>query len=105
MCAAEQNSLYNFKKIIFANVKYAPGEFTDKTMIAFADSLGLKMDPFKQCMSERKYQKEIDADLALGKQMGVQGTPSVFVDGVDISPGLVPTYDQIKAAVDAALNK
>ena len=105
MCAAEQNRLYAYKKIIFANVKYAVGEFTDKKMIAFADSLGLDMDPFKQCMSERRYQNAIDADLALGEQMGVQGTPSVFVNGVDISPGLVPTFDQIKAAVEAALNQ
>jgi protein-disulfide isomerase len=105
MCAAEQNRAYDFKKVIFANVKYAVGEFTDEKMIAFAESLKLNMSSFKQCMTERRYQSAVDADLELGKQMGVQGTPAVFVNGVDIAPGLVPTFDQIKAAVEAALNK
>jgi protein-disulfide isomerase len=105
MCAAEQNRLYDFKKIIFTNAQFLAGEYTEKKMVAFADSLNLKMDQFRKCMSDKSYQTEIDADLALGKQMGVQGTPSIFVNGVDVAPGVVPTFAQIKAAVEAALNK
>lgn len=104
MCAAEQNRLYDFKKLVFVNVQFVVGEYTNKRMIAYADSLGLNMDQFEKCVNDKAYQKEIDADLALGDQMGVSGTPSVFVNGMDVKPGYVPSFDEIKAAVEAALN-
>jgi protein-disulfide isomerase len=103
MCAAEQNRMMDFKRLTYANLQYIVGEFSEKRMDEFANWLGLDTNQFSQCMSERRYQKDIDADLALGKQMGVAGTPSVFVNGVDIKPGYVPSFDEIKAAVEAAL--
>lgn len=103
MCAAEQNRLWDFKKLIFVNLQYIVGEFSENKMIAFADSLNLDESQFKQCITERRYQKEIDADLALGLQMGVTGTPSIFVNGVNVKPGFVASFEEIKAAVEAAL--
>jgi len=35
--------------------------------------------------------------------MGVSGTPSVFVNGQQITPGFVPGFDDIRQAVEAAL--
>ncbi len=37
--------------------------------------------------------------------MGAQGTPSVFVNGKIVAPGQVPSFEEIRAAVDAALNQ
>ena len=105
MCAAEQNLLWDFKSLVYTNMQHTTGEFSKARMEAFAESLDLDMTKFKACLKENRYQKQIDADLALGDQLGVSGTPSVFVNGKIIKPGFVPSFDDIKAAVDAALNE
>jgi protein-disulfide isomerase len=102
-CAAEQNRFWDYNDILFANYNGIAGEYRDNRLIAFAESLDLDMDAFNACYEDQRYQDKIDEDLLLGKDMGVGGTPSLFVNGVDVSPGRVPTFEQIKAAVEEAL--
>ena len=40
----------------------------------------------------------VDADLAAGKQIGVQGTPNFYIDGRNV-PGAQP-YDEFKKVID-----
>jgi protein-disulfide isomerase len=35
----------------------------------------------------------------------VQGTPSIFVNGNFVTPGYVPSYDEVLKAVEAELAK
>ena len=104
-CAAEQNRFWDYKNILYTNLNHVEGEFSDKRLAAFADSLGLNMDQFETCYGERRYSEKINQDIALGVQMGVTGTPTVYVNGEDVSPGRVPTFDQINALVIAALRE
>ena len=103
MCAAEQNRFWDYKAILFANYNGVPGEFSDKRMIAFAESLGLDMGEFEECYDQERYQDEIDQDFAIGAEYGVTGTPSVHVNGENVKPGYVPTFEEIQAAVEAAM--
>ncbi len=103
MCAAEQNRFYDYKKILYTNLNYVVGEFSNKRMVAFAESLGLDMQAFQSCFEDDKYKDEIRADVSLAGQMVVTGTPSVFVNGAAVAPGFVPTFDQINEAVQKAL--
>lgn len=102
-CAAEQNRFWDYNDILFANYNGIAGEYRENRLIAFAESLDLDMDSFNACYEAELYQDKIDEDIQLGIDMGVGGTPSLFVNGVDVSPGRVPTFEQIKAAVEAAL--
>jgi protein-disulfide isomerase len=104
-CAAEQNRFWDYKNMLYANRNGVVGEFSDQRLTAFAESLGLDMKQFNTCYSERRYQDQINADLQLGKEMNVQGTPSVFVNGDNVSVGKVPTFDQINALVDQKLSE
>jgi len=63
------------------------------------------MTTFKQCFQANTYANLINQDLLAGQTVGVHknGTPSVFVNGQLLTPGYVPTYDQVAAAIDAAL--
>ena len=75
--------------------------------MAMAESLELDMKAFETCYQDRTYQEKIDADLQLGNELGVSGTPSLLLNGENISPGFVPTFNQILQAVEeaeAALN-
>ena len=104
MCAAEQGRFWDYHDMLFANWNSEnQGAFADKRLVAFADSLGLDADAFNACFRENRYQDEIDADIADAVTYGVTGTPSVFVNGVQVTPGMVPTFEQLSAAIQAAL--
>jgi len=104
MCAAEQDLFWEYHDILFANWNGEnAGAFSDRRLVAFAETLDLDMEQFTECFEENRYQDEIQADFNLGMEMGVTGTPSVFVNGQQISPGFVPGVDDIRQAVEAAL--
>lgn len=104
MCAAEQGLFWEYHDILFANWSGENvGAFNDKQLVAFAETLSLDMDFFTSCFEENRYQDEIQTDFELGTEMGVSGTPSVFVNGQHITPGFVPGFEDIQQAVEAAL--
>lgn len=104
MCAAEQGLFWEYHDILFANWNGEnAGAFNDKRLVAFAETLNLDMGLFTDCFEENRYRDEIQADFELGTEMGVSGSPSVFVNGQHITPGFVPGFEDIQQAVEAAL--
>jgi len=104
MCAAEQDRFWDYHDMLFANWNGEnQGAFIDKRLVAFAEALNLDMDSFNSCFQANKYREVIQEDLNEGRSRGVQGTPSVFVNGQQLAPGFIPSYDQISQAVEAAL--
>ena len=102
-CAAEQNRFWDYKDMLFTNLNFVAGEFSDVRLSTFAKTLGLDVKQFDACIAEKRYQAQIDADIALGNNMKVGGTPSVFINGKEVSPGKVPTFEQIYQMVEEAL--
>ena len=104
MCAAEQGLFWEYHDMLFANWNGEnAGAFSDRRLITFAETLGLDMDTFTNCFEDNRYRDEIQADYDLGTEMGVSGTPSVFVNGQQITPGFVPGFADVQQAVEAAL--
>ncbi len=110
MCAGEQGRFWDYKKILFDNwLGENVGSYADRKLLAFAGSIGLDMDKFNKCFNSNAYKAQIDQDFSDGVDMGVSGTPSIFVDGVFVAnpngEGYIPTYDDIVGAIEAALVK
>jgi protein-disulfide isomerase len=104
MCAAEQERFWDYHNILFANWNGENlGAFSNRRLVAFAESLELDMPKFNACFKENRYKAEIAKDLSDGRQAGVQGTPSIFLNGELLTPGRVPQMGDIKRAVEAAL--
>jgi protein-disulfide isomerase len=104
MCAADQNRFWDYHDLVFANWNGEnQGNLSDKKLIAFADSLGLDMTKFNQCFKADRYKADIAADIQAGQAIGVTGTPSIAINGQILKPGSVPSFDEIKQAVDAIL--
>ena len=103
MCANEQDKFCEMHSILYANWNGEnQGAFSSRRLLAMAESLGLDMDAFNSCFSANKFQDEIQADFDLGGQMGVSGTPTVFVNGQRVGqPRQVPSYQEIADAVNA----
>jgi protein-disulfide isomerase len=105
MCAADQNRFWDYHDMLFANWNGEnQNNFSDKRLVAFAEQLGLDMTKFNSCFNNNSFRDQINADLAEGQSIGVTGTPSVFVNGTEVAPGFVPSYDQIQQAINDALS-
>ena len=106
MCAMEQERFWDYHAMLFANWNGEnAGAFNDNNLIAFAETLALDMASFTACFEENRYQDQIQADLNLAAEMGVSGTPSVFVNGQQVTPGHIPSFEDIQQAVEAALDQ
>lgn len=107
MCANEQDKFWDMHSILYTNWNGEnSGNFSDRRLQAMAESIGLDMDAFNSCFAATTYEDDIQADFDLGKEMGVSGTPTVFVNGVRVgAPNQVPSYQEIADAVNAALGE
>lgn len=107
MCANEQGKFWEMHSTLYANWNGEnQGNLSDRRLQAMAESSGLDMNAFNNCFNANKYAADIQADFDKGQQMGVSGTPTVFVNGTQVGQaGKIATYDEIKQAVDAIANQ
>jgi protein-disulfide isomerase len=105
MCAADENRFWDYHDMLFANWNGEnQGAFNDKRLVAFAEALGLDMAAFNDCFDDNFHRDEIEADHAMGREIGVTGTPTVLVNGTILTPGFVPSFSQISEAVERELS-
>ena len=66
----------------------------------YAEELGLDMAEFKAVYNDPATKKKIERDQADGKALGVEGTPSFFINGEKVDE---PSPEALIAAIDAEL--
>lgn len=96
-CGAEQGKFFEFHDQIIAK----QDQLSDAYYQEIAKNLGLNITKFNDCLKSDRPGTKVEADYQSGIAVGVQGTPSTFVNGVAVS-GAQP-YSVVKAAIDAAL--
>lgn len=96
--AREQGKFWEMHDIIYENFN----KLTDKSFDEFATKLGLDMEKFKADYASTKYDKMIQDDINLGRQVGVTGTPSLFMNGKRMQRRSV---DDFKQAIDKIIKK
>ena len=72
----------------------------DDVFRGFAQQLGLDMSAFDATYSDPATRERIQLDIADGTALGVQGTPTFFLDGERIQPR---SYEDLTGALDRAL--
>jgi protein-disulfide isomerase len=84
-CAREQGKFWEYHDVLFANQEALdPGSLKD-----YAANLKLDTATFNQCLDTAKYNERVQDALKMGNGLGVQSTPSTFVNGRLVS-GAVP---------------
>ncbi len=84
-CAGDQDALWPFHDLIFANqVRLFSNRTGDisKTMETFAEILELDVDQFNTCLADRKYQSLAASDELKARENDITGTPSFLINGV-----------------------
>jgi len=88
-CAEEQGKFWDYHDALFS---IAPN-FDEPGFLALAVKTSIaNLDSFKACLDSRKYKASVEQDTALGQQVGVDGTPMFFINGVSLS-GAAPLAD------------
>ncbi|HTY39793.1 MAG TPA: DsbA family protein [Candidatus Paceibacterota bacterium] len=106
-CAKDQGKYWLFHDALF-NAEIADGQensgnLTPTLFLKLAKDVGMDTKAFGTCVDSHKYADEVQKSAADGRAIGVQATPTTFVDGQMIS-GAIP-YSQFKSAIDAELAK
>lgn len=99
-CANEQGRFWEMHDLLFDNQdEWVRARRPDRVISQYAERLGLDMDRFRSCVSEQRAWPQVLADKALGDSLGVNGTPTVFVNGRQLSDP--PSFDQLRRIADS----
>ncbi len=71
---------------------------------SYAGMIGLNRDQFKKEMDAEKTKARVDSDHERGDSLGVQSTPTVFINNRQVGPN-DKTPDGLRATIDAALKE
>jgi len=97
LCAHEQNKFWPLHDAMFADQSNLGVEALKKK----AAQLSLDMTRFDSCLDLGKYARAVEIDVAEGAKAGVNGTPSIFINGRFFSGNL--PYEEVKRVVDDEL--
>lgn len=102
-CAAQQNQFWPYHEIVFANWRgEGVGAFSNQRLVAMAETIGLDMEAFNACFSGNATAGVVSDDHALGQSRGVNGTPTVFINGsmVPQQQNAIFNFDYFQQRID-----
>jgi protein-disulfide isomerase len=100
--AGNHGKFWEFHDLLFKSYN----KLSDSKIEEIAISLGLDSRELKEEMKAPKIADRINADLRNGREAGVRGTPTVFIDGVLLRSKSIRGFERgIKAALRQHQNR
>ena len=101
--AAKQGELEAmYKKMYDTQTEWGESQDSKEALfVSFAEDLGLDMEQFNADLNSPETVERVESDQEAGIALGVQGTPTVFFND-EVIEGM-PTYEDLKSRIDAAL--
>ena len=96
--AREQGKYWDFTAILFRN----QSSLKPEQLKQYARVLGLDLAKFGAALDSGRFADKVQRDLNDGERVGVNGTPTFFINGLRATDA---SYETLKAALDAALKK
>jgi protein-disulfide isomerase len=97
LAAHAQGKFWEFHDKAFANQQKLDRE----SLEGYAKELGLNMTEFKKALDDKTYAAAVDAEMKLGEEVAVDGTPTMFLNGKRVNnPSDVA---ELEKEIDAAL--
>jgi protein-disulfide isomerase len=98
-CAADQGKFWEYHDRLFANQQALQPSDLKK----HAADLGLDATTFASCLDSSKYGERVRDGVALGSRLGVNSTPTIYINGRVLS-GAQP-YETFAAVIEEELSK
>jgi protein-disulfide isomerase len=108
-CANEQGKFWEYHDVLFQNQQGVDSGWASREKLKeFASAIGLDRQQFDSCLDSEKYKSNIDRDLALVEELGLDTTPSFLIlnsDGTEMEmlEGAHP-FPSFKALIDKRLS-
>jgi protein-disulfide isomerase len=100
-CAAEQDKFWPYHDALYdAQRAENSGVFSTSKLKSLAGSTGMDTNAFNACVDSGRYKDTVAAEKASGESIGVNATPTFFVDGQRIADWR--DYDTFAALIDKA---
>lgn len=80
-CATRQGRFWEFADFVFQNQDRLSGDFLREDV---PGAVGLDGEAYLSCLNGRETLSEVTADLAEARRVGVQSTPTFYVNGIQI---------------------
>ncbi len=99
LAAHQQGKFWQFHDLLFANQR----ALSRDALEGYAKQLSLNVGEIKQALDSQTYKAAVDADVKLGEEVNVNGTPTLFINGkrVPNPTEFAPVAEQIDAALGA----
>lgn len=97
-CANEQGKFWEYHDILFKN----QNKLDKENLKRYAENLGLNEEQFNLCLENEKYKDEINFDISEGKRLGIQGTPTFFINGKEVFGG---NEQELRKLIEEELKK
>jgi protein-disulfide isomerase len=99
-CADDEGKFWEYHDLLFEN----QDALDEESLKGYAEEL--ELDDFDECLADGTHEKEVDEDMADGRQKGLTGTPSFLVGNDEVGyvkiVGAQP-YGVFEAAFDDVL--
>jgi protein-disulfide isomerase len=97
LAAHAQGKFWEFHDKVFQNQK----SLDRASLEGYAKAVGLDMGKFKAALDSAQTKERVKADMAIGNEVAVQGTPTLFLNGKRVEN---PTdFAELSKAIDSAL--
>jgi protein-disulfide isomerase len=96
--AREQGKYWEYAGVLFRNQSALE---VDK-LRQYATELGLDRARFDKSLDSGKFAEKVQRDVIDGRKLGVNGTPTLYVNGKRVSDN---SYENMKSVIEAALKQ
>lgn len=84
-CAGEQDLYWEYHDVLYARqAEWRRQDGATRLFIDLAAQLGLDRAGFERCLRSDRWAEEVTENMQLGASLNVPGTPTFFVDGVQV---------------------
>ncbi|MBF0173577.1 MAG: DsbA family protein [Magnetococcales bacterium] len=94
MCANEQGKFWPYHDALFVESQ----SLAVDALKELAKKLGLDATKFNECLASNRHAERITSDSATGRELGITGTPTFFINGVKLV-GAIP-LNTFKEVID-----
>jgi protein-disulfide isomerase len=107
VCGAKiggNDAFFKYSEAVYANQTQLTPQSSEQALASAVKAAGLDDAKVKACVAEPSTKAAVDASLHVGAEVGVNSTPTLFVNGRALPLGGLP-YDQLKLIVDYDLKQ
>jgi len=101
-CAGEDKYFDVVHEIMASQREWQAGVAPRETLVRVATGAGLSSEQFEQCVRDEGAVAEMESRIQAGRDMGVTGTPTFFVNGTRVMDS---SLENLSTVIDAELAK